>query len=156
MQMEIRSILDFIRDHVDAMVISLGIFSIFIALLLLTRVYQYVSSVMWLFGVSLIIVGTALHFEPFQLKVPSRKGFGTLLMYISGLFMAAAVVATIFGVPTGLLIRPSDPWHPRTSSSTLISMSIERPYVWLAAPLMLTGLGILAFGFLLRFANDIF
>ena len=154
--MKIRAILDFFRDSIELIMISLGIFSIFVALLLLTRVYQYGSSALWLLGVTLIIIGIVLYFESFQWKVPSVKGFGTLLICISFVFVAVAVVAIFFAVPRGLFIQPGDPLHPRPNSDTLIiSMPIERPYVWLAAPLMLTCLGLLAFGFLLRFVDDI-
>lgn len=182
MPIEFRAILDFFRDAIGRIMIILGASFIFIALLHLNRVYQWVSSLSLLLGVTLIIIGTALHNESFKWKVPSIDGVGTILIYVSPVFMTAAVVALIFATPTGeglilppyygspddspfpVFIPPTyTPGHygqPRSGlspgSDVCMAMVLGRPYAWLAAPLVLTGLGLLAFGFLLKFVRDNF
>lgn len=176
MPIGIRPILDSFRDAIGRIVIILGAFFILIAVLYLRPAYQWVSCLSLLLGVTSIIIGIALHFEAFKWKVPSLEGLGTILMYVSPLFMAAALVTLIFALPTDkFLILPAywgdiedsspffyipptyTPGHygqPRNRANpdwpVYISVITCRPYAWLAAPLVLTGLGFLAFGFLAR------
>ena len=160
--------------------IILGASFIFIAVLYLTRVYQWVSSLSLFFGVTLITIGTALHLESFEWKVPSIDGLGTILMHVSPVFMTAAVVTLIFATPTEEMLILPPYWGPiedspfpvfipptytpghygqprgRAQGDAYMSMILGRPYAWLATPLVLTGLGLLAFGFLLKFARTNF
>jgi len=167
MPVEIRAILDFFRDYTGRIMIALGAFLILISFLFLTRVYQWVSFFSFSIGATMIIVGFALHFESFKWKVPSIGGVGTILVYVSFVFMTAAVVTAFFAVPIGATAVPAHgsssaidehgspiAWVSRTSNT--IKMWLERPSAWLATPLMIIGLGLLALGFLLRFASDAF
>lgn len=170
MHIEIRAILDFFKDSIERIVIILGAFLFLISVLLLSPVYQWFSSLSLFFGVTLIIIGTALHFESFKWKVPSAKGLGAILIYVSLLFMAAAVATAILAVPKRIALLPVSGGRdehdtPRVSitpgafphkEGSILVMFTEHPYTCLAALLMLTGLGLLALGCLLKFAKDIF
>lgn len=151
--MEINEVWCFFREYIGRIIIILGVFFIFIAVLLMSRVYQWNFSIFFLLGVALMIVGSALHFESFKWKVPSLRGLGTILMYISPFFMALAVVAMVFAVPEEAVMMPIYGEHGSSNARFMVVL-LRRPYVWLAEPFMLTGLVMLIFGFLLKLASD--
>jgi hypothetical protein len=159
MPIEVESIADFSKHSIGKILIASGAILLLVFILFLSHAYQWVSVFSVLLGVILMLVGTALHFESFEWKVPSLEGFGTILIYLSPLFMATALATAMFAVPIGLAVTPyydsatSEGYYPRLHA---IFMLLEQPSAWLATPLMMTGLGFLALGCILKFARDNF
>lgn len=169
MPIEVRAILNFFAECMGRFMIILGIFCIFVAVFFMSAMYQWDFCSSWLFGVTLVIIGSALHRESFKWKVPSIDGFATILTYIGPWFIAAAVTPVVFAVPQKIYGIPSyggvDPdgspflfVTPGNVSKdvTHILVRLERPYAHLAGPLVLTGLGLLGFGCLLKFVRQTF
>jgi len=155
-------------EHTGRLMVILGAFFIVVAVLLMSRIYQWRFSLCFSLGVALISAGSALHFETFKWKVPSLQGFGTISIYIAPFFIALAVVATVFAVPEEAALTPIYGGHDEhgspfvyvapggsQSGAGFMVILLKRPYLWLVAPLMLTGLGLLAFGFLSKLYSEV-
>ncbi len=147
--------LAFLKEYMGRIVAALGGLSILTAALFMTRLYQVVSSISFVVGVALVLSGIALHYETPRWRMPSLEGFGTVLMYVAPIFMATAVVTSIFVVPIGADIIPQrSMWTGRSATGAILIIFYERSFIWLTSPLMLAGLGLLAFGFVLKFIGE--
>ncbi len=145
----------FLKEYMGRILVSLGGLSILTAAFFMTRMYQVVSSTSLVVGVALVLFGVAIHYESPEWSIPSLEGFGTVLMYTAPIFMAAAVVTSIFVIPIGATTIPqSSMWTGRSSTGGILIIFYERSYIWLTSPLMLAGLGLLAVGFVLRFIGE--
>lgn len=153
MPIDLEAILEFFSDAIDKIMLVAGFFFLIIAVSLFSPVYQWFSAASFLFGVLLIIVGSILHFESFTLKIPSREGWGTILICASAMFMATAGIVTFFAEPGSVIILPTS-FRPGAKSIMLITLT--RPIAWLAPVLAWIGIGLLVFGFMLKSFSDIF
>jgi len=153
MAIGLKSAWELLRDAIDKLMLVAGFFLLIIAVFLFSPIYQWVSAVSFLFGVLLIVVGTILHFESFSLKVPSREGWGTILICVSTVFMASAVIVFLFAVPGPAYLVPTS-FRPGAESILLITLT--RPNAWLAPILAWIGTGLLILGALIKFFWDIF
>jgi hypothetical protein len=147
----LKAALEFLRDTVDKIMLVAGFFLLFLAFALFSRAYQWSSAVSLISGVLLIVVGIILHYESFTWKVPSAEGWGTILMCISAVFMAATVIVFFFAVPGRVFILSG--LRGRSESTMLITLT--RPNAWLAPILASIGIGLLVFGVVLKFLRDI-
>ena len=153
MPIDLKAALGFFSDAIDKIMLVAGFFLLILAVFLSSPMYPWFSAASFLFGVILIVVGTILHYESFALKVPSREGWGTILICVSAVFMAAAVVVSLFAVPGSVWISRAG-FKPGQRSVILITLT--RPNAWLAPILGWTGIGLLVFGAMLKFFRDIF
>jgi len=168
---DIYRFLDSLKDSIDTILIVLGTFFIFLTVPSLTPDNQWFSALSLLTGVILVVAGVALHFESFKWKVPSLEGFGAIIIYASFVLMAVAVISAFFALPGGIAAIPAhessyravdehgSPFGfitPGPPSGYFLVVLLDRPNAWFATPLMITGIGLLVFGFLLKFARDIF
>jgi len=153
MTIDLKAALGFFSDVIDKILLVAGFFFLILAVFLLSPMYQWFSAASFLLGVLLIVVGTILHFESFALRVPSREGWGTILICVSAVFMATAAIVAFFAVPgSGWMSRAG--FKPGQRSVILITLA--RPNAWLAPILGWTGIGLLVFGAMLKFFRDVF
>lgn len=153
MPIDLKAALEFIRDVIGKIMIVAGSFLLILAVALFSRAYQWLSAASFLFGVLLILVGIILHFESLTLKVPSLEGWGTILICISAMFMATAVVAFFFAVPGKPYLIPSS---FRQGAPKIVVITLAHPNAWLTPILACIGVGFLALGVFLKFFRDIF
>lgn len=142
------AVLGFLHDIVDRIMVLAGIFFLIIAILQFSPAYQWFTVASFLFGVFLIVFGTALHFESFTLKVPSREGWGTILICVSVLCMSTAMMVALFAVAGKAHILPTS---FRRGAENIIVIELVRPTLWLAPILLWGGVGLLLFGLALKF-----
>ncbi len=153
MPIDFKAALQFFSDAIDKIMLVAGFFFLIMAVSLFSVVYQWFSAASFLVGVHLIVVGTILHFESFTLKVPSREGWGTILICVSAELVAAATMLALFAVPGRAVILPTG-FKPGSGYIAIINST--RPYLWLAPILALSGIGLLLFGVVLKFFREIF
>jgi uncharacterized membrane protein len=153
MSIDLKEALEFLRDAIDKIILVTGFFLLILAVALFSRTYQWYSSISLLCGVLLIVVGISLHYESFTLKIPSAEGWGTILMGISALFMAAAVIVFLFAVPGRAYVLPTS-FRPRAEN--IIFITLTRPNAWIAPIFAGIGIGLFIFGVVLKFFRDIF
>jgi len=153
MPIDLKAALEFFSNSMDKILLVAGFFLLIVAIVLFSPIYQWFSAASFLFGVLLIVVGTILHFESFTLKVPSREGWGTILICVSAVFLATAVIVTFFAEPGSVHMLPTS-WKP--GGEYIILISLTRPVAWLAPILAWSGIGLLVFGVTLKFFRDIF
>jgi hypothetical protein len=153
MSIEFQAASEFFRNIIDKIMVVAGIISLLASVALFSPMYQWVSEVTFLSGVLLIVLGAVLHFESFTLKVPSREGWGTILMCVAAMFMATAVMFLLFAVPGGAYVMPTS---FRRGAESIILISLTRPNAWLAPILIWVSVGFLVFGLFLKFSRDIF
>jgi hypothetical protein len=153
MPIDLKAALELFSDVIDKIMIVAGFFFLIIAVALFSKAYQWFSAASLLLGVLLIVVGTIVHFESFTLKVPSREGWGTVLVCVSSVFMASAVIVSLFAVPSSIFAMPTS-YH--RGADYIILVSLTRPNAWLAPILVWVGIGLLVLGIVLKFSEDIF
>jgi hypothetical protein len=153
MLIDIKTALGFISRIIDKIMVVVGAFFIIFAILQFTPAYQWVSFSSFLFGVFLIVVGVALHFESPSFKVPSREGWGTILICLSFLLMATAITLLLYAVIGRMQIVPTS---FRRGAESLIRFGLDRPAAWLAPILFWSGVGVLIFGIVLKLSRDWF
>lgn len=153
MCVDFRTVLESLGDVAGRLMVAAGIFLVIFAVLQFTPAYQWFSFASFLFGVFLIVTGIAVHFESFRVKVPSKEGWGTILMCLSVLCIAAAVTFLFYAEVGRAYIMPTS---FRRGAEKLILIDLARPTAWLAPILFWTGIGFLVSGFVLKFSKEIF
>jgi len=171
LEINVRAIFDYARDSIDKILIVAGVFFIFLTVPLLTPADQLLSALSLLVGVISTIIGVGLHFESFSWKIPSLQGLGTIMIYVSFVFIALAVIFAFFTLPTAVIGIPAhwssygpldehgSPFAYYTHGAPrgyFLAMITDRPTAWLAPPLLAVGLGFLCLGFILKSARHIF
>jgi hypothetical protein len=145
----IEAILDFFEDSLGDLLIVASVLLFLVAVLFFTPFYQWVSGLAFFFGAVLLISGLAIRLEgPLTLTTPSRSGLGTILICVSLVAFASAVICIIFAVPSGFTIfriRSEGAWFQG------IHLNVAEPLSWLFMPLITIGLGLLVVGALLKF-----
>lgn len=153
MPIDLAAALEFLRDVKDRIMAVVGFVFVIIAVLQFSPMYQLFSVASFLFGVFLIIFGVALHFESLTLKVPSREGWGTIMICVSAFCIASAAMFALFAVVDKLLILPTS---FRRGADNIMVITLARPYAWLAQILIWAGVGLFVFGLVLKFSREIF
>lgn len=156
MPIDLEAVLEFFSDAMGKIMIIAGFFFLIIAVSLFSRVYQWLSMTSFLLGVLLIVVGTILHFETLTWKVPSKKGWGTILICVSAMFMASAVAFFFFAVPGSAWILPTSFRRGDVRGSYIILIDLKRPSAWLTPIMGCIGIILLIFASVLKFFDDIF
>lgn len=152
MPINLRAALDFLRNVIGRIMVLAGFLFLVISVLLFTPMYQWLFAVSFFLGVFLIIFGIALHFESFTLKVPSREGWGTILICVSAFCIASALIVALFAVVGETHILPTS---FRRGAENIILISLARPNAWLAPILIWAGVGFFVFGLLLKLSREI-
>jgi uncharacterized membrane protein HdeD (DUF308 family) len=105
MQINAREAKEFIGNTINKVMVVCGILLLVVALLYITQAFQWVSTISFILGVFLITLGAILHVESFKLKMPSREGWGAILILISAVFLSAAF-AGCAGIMTRSPVSP--------------------------------------------------
>ncbi len=159
MRLDLRTGLDFISNAIGRIMVVAGFFLLIAAVALFSSVYQWSSAVSFVLGIFLIFTGAIVHYESPTLKVPSWEGWGVILVCVSTLFMASAVVVVLYAVPGALWSMPTFMrrfWGtPREGRDYLLLLDLQRPSAWLAPFLALTGIGLFVVGLLLKFSRNL-
>jgi hypothetical protein len=146
---------EFFRGIIDKIMVVAGISLLVTSVVLFSSMYQWFSAAVFLFGVFLILLGAVLHFETLSWKIPSREGWGTIVLCFAAMLMATAVVVLFFAVPGEVFI-----WQMRKGArgpEVLYALfDLIHPTAWLAPILAWAGVGFLALGVFLKFSRDIF
>lgn len=153
MPIDLEAVLEFFSDAMGKIMIIAGFFFLIIAVSLFSRVYQWLSMTSFLLGVLLIVVGTILHFETLTWKVPSKKGWGTILLSVSAMFLAVSAAVFFFAVPGSAWMLPTS---FRRGAQDVLLIDLAHPSAWLAPILVWTSIGLLVIGVMLKFYDDIF
>ena len=148
MPIDLEAVAEFLHNIIDRIIVLAGIFLLIIAILQFSPAYQWFTVASFLFGVFLIVFGVALHFESFTLKVPSKEGWGTILMCVSVLCMSTAIMVALFAVAGGAYILPTS---FRRGAESIVVIQLVRPILWLAPILLWGGVGLLLIGLALKF-----
>jgi len=148
-----KTVWGFVGGVVDKVFVLIGFSLLIFAVSSFSQAYQWEFALGLPLGVFLIMVGIVLHFEVFTLKIPSREGYGTILLCVSVLFMAGAVIAAFFAVPGESYAFPTS---DKPGAKWITVLQLERPNAWLAPILFGLGVGLLILGFVLRSFRDIF
>lgn len=148
-----RAVSESFFDVIDKIMLVTGFLLLVAAVALFSKAYQWVSAASFVLGVLLVVVGAILRSESFRLKVPSKEGWGAILICVSAAVMAGAVIALFFAVPGQSFIMPTS---FRRGADSIIMINLDRPNAWLSPILAAFGLGLLVFGVVLKFHRDIF
>ena len=148
MPIDFGAVAEFLHNIIDRIMVLAGIFFLIIAVLEFSPAYQWFTVASFLFGGFLIVSGIALHFESFTLKVPSREGWGTILMCVSVLCMSGAIMVALFAVAGKAYLLPTS---FRRGADYILLVELVRPTLWLAPILLWGGVGLFLFGLALKF-----
>lgn len=153
MSIDFRSVLDFFHEAIGRVLVLVGFFLLISSVALFSKAWQYSSMASLVLGVTLVVVGIVVHFESPTLKVPSREGWGTILVCISAVFFATAVGFFLFAVPGSVWAMPASLGR-RGVGEVILFMDLTRPNAWLSPILIWSGVGLFAFGILLKFSRE--
>ncbi len=148
----------FLSGIIDKVLIIAGAFFLVLTLLFFTPAYQWFSLVFLLLGVAFMVVGVILHFESFELKVPSMEGWGTISICASAILMTLAVGVALYAVAGRAYLLPA---FQRAGGRLpavyyVYLLTLVHPNLWLAPILASVGIALLVLGFFLKFYRDIF
>lgn len=145
--MNISDILAAAEESLSDILIVSSVLMFFICILFLTPFYQSVSMFSLFFGVIFLVSGFAIRLEgPLMLTMPSKNGFGTILICVSLVVFSLAGICMIFAEPTGVL--------PLRFAEGGFMVQYAEPLAWLFIPLVAIGIGLSAFGALLKFFDS--
>lgn len=153
MSIDVKSVLDFFHEAIGKVMVLLGFLLLVSSVALFSKAWQYSSIASLVLGVSLVVVGVVIHYESPTLKVPSREGWGTILVCVSAVFFATAIGFFLFAVPGSVWAMPAS-WGRRGVGESILLMDLTRPNMWLTPILMWSGIGLFAFGILLKFSRE--
>lgn len=145
----------FFRGTTDKIMVVAGISLLVASVALFTAMYQWFSGAVFLSGVFLVLLGVVLHFETLSLKVPSRGGWGTIVVCLGVMLMATAAVVLFFAVPGEVFT-----WLARKGARSPLVLTVlfdlNHPFAWLAPIFVWVGVGFLVLGLFLKFSREIF
>lgn len=153
MSIDFRSVLDFFHEAIGKVMVLIGLFLLISSVALFSKAWQYSSIASLVFGVFLIVVGIVVNYESPTLKVPSREGWGTILVCASAVFFATAVGFFLFAVPGSVWAMPAV-WGRRGVGQVILLMDLARPSAWLAPIFIWGGVGLFVLGVLLKFSRE--
>ncbi len=151
MQVDAKTALEFFGGVADRIMIIAGFFFVIVAVLEFTVAYQLFSISSFVFGIFLVVIGIALHFESPKLKIPSVGGWGTILICLSPILMAIAFAVPLYAVIGRTYIMPTS---FRQGAQQLILIDLARPNTWVGPILFWSGIGVLILGILIKFFSD--
>lgn len=145
---------EFFKDIKDKIMVVAGTSLLVASVVLFSSMYQWFSGAVFLSGVFLILLGVVLHFETLSWKIPSREGWGTIVLCFSVMLMATALVVLFFAVPGEAFI-----WLQRKGARSPLVLymlfDLIHPAAWLAPILAWVSVGFLVLGVFLKFSRDI-
>lgn len=155
MPIDLRTGLDFVSNAIGRIMVVAGFFLLIGAVALFSKAYQFSSVASFVLGVFLIVTGAIVHYESPALKVPSREGWGAILVCVSTVFLASALVVILYAVPGSLFAMPRSWGRAGSTTDYILLLDLQRPNAWLAPFLAWTGIGLLVLGLLLKFSREI-
>jgi hypothetical protein len=155
MPLDLRAGLDFLGNAIGRIMVVAGFFLLIASVALFSKAYQWSSIASFVLGAFFIITGAIVHYESPTLKVPSREGWGAILVCVSAVFIASAAVVTLYAVPGALWAMPRSWGRAGSTTDYILLLDLRRPNAWLAPFLAWTGIGLLVVGLLLKFSREI-
>lgn len=152
-------IADVVKDSLGKILVAVGFLSFVIGVLNTSKMGSLVFAVGLFLGVCLMVIGLAINFELFKVKIRSREGTGTILMCIAPLIIVSGVIALFFAeynwagrylMPTqrrGYIVKDG-------SILAIVIVPLARRYLWLFKPLIVAGAILFAVGVLLKLSDN--
>lgn len=138
MRVDLVAVYDYIRDYLGKIMFLIGVVLLIVGVLELNLYGSILSAGSLFFGILFIVFGLFVQLGFFSGNLRSLGGAGTILICFSIIFLAFSVVMFEFLEVSLAGIVPLI--SHGFVSGYIVKMSSERPYLWLSAILMQSGL----------------
>lgn len=148
MHVDLVAVYDYIRDYSGKIIFLIGVVLLIVGVLALNLYGSILSAGSLFFGILFTVFGLFVQLGFFSGNLRSLGGVGTILICVSIIFLAFSVVMFEFLEVSSAGIVP---WiYHGYVRGYIVIMSSERPYLWLSALFMQSGLALFITGIVLK------